>query len=294
VEPVAFGSTDKWKARAYAAQVALVRTEEHVGTLLEHSQRAILAGHYSSALGHELRGPAGTVLGGTALVEELIADLMASSDPDRQPELAELADHVHGICAEARNVWDIAEHYLTLMRTTTVDSRTPVEVGALLREVATRSAQVARARLIDVAVTAEIPGEPVYVVAHQTELRQIVLNLVDNALRHVGPRATARDAEPTRPYVRIRLRVQAGGQLPVEIYVDNSGGGIHADVFEWIFQLYNTTTPGGHGIGLPICRRIAGALGGTVHVSKSILGVETTFVVRLPMHAGSGMPRNAS
>ena len=155
--------------------------------------------------------------------------------------------------------------------------RFPVALDALLATV-TRQARTLGAGPEQVTVTATAP---LVVMGDADRLRQLVLNLVDNALKHNGPDT------------RVRLALaQVGGQA--ELTVSDDGQGIpEADlplVFERFYRVdkARSRAAGGSGLGLAIVRWIATAHGGTVSVS-SHPGAGTTFTVRLPLADASDL-----
>jgi signal transduction histidine kinase len=113
-------------------------------------------------------------------------------------------------------------------------------------------------------------------VAHADEerLRQILLNLISNAIKF-----TPGGGE---------IRVGCAGQASrVSISVSDSGPGIPADKLDRIFEPFvqlesgRTRTHDGAGLGLAISRDLARAMGGDISV-ESALGAGTTFVLTLP------------
>ena len=131
------------------------------------------------------------------------------------------------------------------------------------------------------------------------ELEQVFVNLLANAydaiLRHrlegkanPGSRARAPDM------VRIRMETGPGAPEIVRIFVEDSGGGIPADIIANIFQPFFTTRSGsgGTGLGLAICRATVESLKGTIEVSNVDRGA--CFVVSLPIRADAAAATLAS
>jgi two-component system, OmpR family, sensor kinase len=123
------------------------------------------------------------------------------------------------------------------------------------------------ARERGIAVTAE-GSEEVGLTADDTLLRQMIGNLLDNAIRHADSRVTA---ALTRHQNQVRLRIT------------NDGPGIAEADRERIFDRFvRVGASDGAGLGLPIARWIAEAHAGTLNLASSAPG-STTFVVMLPL-----------
>jgi len=102
-------------------------------------------------------------------------------------------------------------------------------------------------------------------------LRQVILNLLDNAAY-----AIQKDGA-------ITLTTRLADHGRVEIIVTDTGSGISKENLGKIFDPFFTTKPPGKGtgLGLSICHRIIDKLGGHISVTSE-LGHGTTFTIRLP------------
>ncbi|HEY4183826.1 MAG TPA: ATP-binding protein [Polyangia bacterium] len=119
-------------------------------------------------------------------------------------------------------------------------------------------------------------------------LRQILINLLTNALDAVGQGLGQGQGQGTDGRVTITARTEADDVL---ITVSDTGHGIAADDLNRIFEPFYTTKGRGKGtgLGLAICRQLTAALGGTIAV-ESTPNRGSTFFVRLPW---SGPPAKA-
>jgi two-component system OmpR family sensor kinase len=134
-----------------------------------------------------------------------------------------------------------------------------------------------QARLLapDRAVTQAVePG--LVAVGDRDALRQILLNLLENAFRHTPVTAT--------------VRLEAKGQADaVVLRVADSGPGIAPEDLDRVFERFQrghaARTGPGSGLGLSIARALTEAQGGTIEVTSTV-GVGTAFTVRLPREAG--------
>jgi len=154
------------------------------------------------------------------------------------------------------------------------------ERGALIVEVDATSLCASVADMLAEGATAhglalelELPDVPVVMRTDPCWLRQIVTNLLANAIRY-----TDRGG--------VRLQLDAGVPAELIVRVCDTGPGIHRDRLEEIFEPFVQLGPeaqrrGGAGLGLSICRRLARRLGGDVRV-ESVPGAGSTFELRLP------------
>ena len=116
-------------------------------------------------------------------------------------------------------------------------------------------------RIDEVIASAEYQENIPQIHASHTQIQQVILNLVENAIEAM--RLMAPDKR------RLRLVTGFDGKSRISVYVQDSGGGISADRQEQIFEPFFTTKPSGTGLGLSICRAIMEDHGGQLSLSKS-------------------------
>ena len=125
------------------------------------------------------------------------------------------------------------------------------------------------------ALDPEIPA----VTGDRTQLQQVVMNLVVNAIQVMNQQAGSQQAD--RPHrLTVRTLRQEDGQVRVE--VRDTGHGIAADGADRLFDAFFTTKANGMGMGLSICRSIVEAHGGRIWVAEtSPEGTTMAFFVSL-------------
>ncbi|MBI1268262.1 MAG: PAS domain S-box protein [Cryomorphaceae bacterium] len=114
-------------------------------------------------------------------------------------------------------------------------------------------------------------------------INQIVTNLLSNAIRFTD-----------KGSVRVVLNAeQFGERWIIEISVTDTGLGISEDKIDLVFEKFKQIgeRQGGTGLGLTITKRIVESLGGTIAVS-SVLGVGSTFTVKIPMESAETVSRD--
>lgn len=115
-------------------------------------------------------------------------------------------------------------------------------------------------------------ASPVVVLGDSSRLRQLVTNLVDNAIKFTPPGGSV-TLRVERDDTRARLVVRDTGVGVAAVHLPH--------IFERFYQADPARSSGGCGLGLSICRWIVGAHGGTIE-ARSGVGAGTTFVVALP------------
>jgi signal transduction histidine kinase len=156
-------------------------------------------------------------------------------------------------------------------------AREPVRLDELVREAYADAQSLARPRGVQVNLAV---CESVTVTGDRRRLRQLLLNLTDNAIKYNVPGGT----------VALALRRRDG---TAELAVTNTGPGIPADVLPRVFEPFFRGDPShskevdGCGLGLSIARWIATAHGGDLRLT-SAPGRETVATLRLPELSAAG------
>jgi two-component system, NtrC family, sensor kinase len=224
---------------------------------LENASKVRLAtlGQLAAQLAHEIGTPLSSVSGHVQL---------ALRERDLPPALR---DRLDVSAREIERISKIVRDYLDSTRPLEPE-RQPTALPRLLDEVV----EVVRGGAPDkrAQVTIRVEPENGELVTDPGLLRQIIVNLVSNAL----------DAVDKDGRVEVAARAQGDDVL---ITVRDTGHGIAPDDLRRIFEPFYTTKGRGKGtgLGLAICRQLTAALGGGISV-ESAPGAGSTFAVRLP------------
>ncbi|MGH2858108.1 MAG: sensor histidine kinase [Solirubrobacteraceae bacterium] len=208
---------------------------------------------------HELRTPLTSVLANLELLNEELTG--------EQAETAEAA------LRSTRRMRRLVGDLLLLAR---ADARRdqphrPTDLGAVLVEAASELGPVADRHELS------ISAEPVVVSGVRDELHRLILNLLENAVRHTPP-GTSVGASTRRD----------GGEAV--IVVEDSGPGIAPALAARVFERFvRSGRDGGKGsgLGLAIVRSVAQSHGGTVDLRPAQDGIGTRFEVRIPLPEGA-------
>ena len=223
---------------------------------------------FLATMSHEFRTPLNAILGFADLLDlEVTGGL---TDGQRV--------HLTRIMAAGRHLLGLIEEILAFSRLhagredVTLE---PTDLCGLVRETAELVFPLATSR--GLALHVHTPEPHAIVTTDVGKVRQIVLNLLSNAVRFT-------DAG------EVSVELELDGDAAV-VRVRDTGIGIASDQAEWIFEPFSQVTQsliarrGGTGLGLTVARQLARLLGGDVELA-SAPGQGSTFSVRLPGRAG--------
>jgi signal transduction histidine kinase/ligand-binding sensor domain-containing protein/CheY-like chemotaxis protein len=216
---------------------------------------------FLATVGHEIRTPMTGVLG--------MAELLAGTPLDEKQR-----HYVETVQQSGRHLLHLVNDLLDLSRAEAGKlglAPRPTDLSALLREVFDGFVPLAQRKGLD-CVLALADDMPARVEVDPVRVRQVVLNLLNNALKFTASG-------------RIVLRASSGGES-LAIEVEDTGPGMTAEECARLFQRFAQTSfgagLGGSGLGLSIVHQITQIMGGDVRL-RSTPGVGSVFTVRLPL-----------
>jgi two-component system OmpR family sensor kinase len=232
---------------------------DRLGTALEAQRRFV------ADASHELRTP-------LTSLEGLSEMLLIGAD---RGDTSVIQRSVRAMYKELARLGRLVTDLLTLSRldSTTPMTLKPLDVSRLVAEVADQMRPLAEGRQVHLAA---LHSQPVVVQAEPDRLKQVVLNLVDNAIRYTPPDGW------------VELSTTSDMQsATARIDVTDTGPGIAPEDQSHIFERFYRADPartranGNTGLGLAIARAIVQAHGGTIGV-QSVPGSGARFTVILP------------
>jgi len=225
----------------------------------EEQRRRLFAG-----VAHELRTPL-SVIQGTL---EGMLDRVLEPTPERIAAL-----HSQSLLL-ARLITDLRDLSLAQAGQLQLNVR-PVDAGPVVRETLEAMSPLAEER--HVTLRADVPHILPRIDADPDRLRQIVQNLVENAVRY------------TPEGGQVRVKMEAANGTGVRLSVTDTGVGIDARDLPYLFRHFYRTdqsrarSSGGTGLGLAIVKSLVEAHGGQVAV-ESAVGKGSTFMITFPRH----------
>ena len=215
----------------------------------ERDNKLLNAQATTAAIAHEIRQPlAAIAMGADAGLRWL------GRTPPGHDEVREALISIKRDAHRASEVFDsIRALFVTSGR-----ERQPIDVNRIVLEV-TKSL---REQLDNHAVMAgyELTTELPLVNGHGAQLREVVLNLINNAVE-----AMSRTSNANRI---LRVRTEVRGRDEIAVSVQDSGPGIDARQLDQVFNAFISTKAHGTGLGLAICRMIVERHGGQITASS--------------------------
>jgi PAS domain S-box-containing protein len=245
------------------------RADEEILRAKEQADRANRAKlEFLANMTHEIRTPMNAVLG--------FAEILKGSLSDERS-----LDLVKGITTSGRNLLELINDILDLSK---------IEVGKLeirsetaeLRKICSEIAQIFLPKLEEKGLALKITvndNVPVCLVFDETRIRQILLNLVGNAVKFTDLGSVTLNAS-------VEGHPQVGGTVDLIIEISDTGIGIPEEEQQVIFEAFrqregqSTRKYGGTGLGLTITRRLIEMMGGSISL-RSAVGKGTTFTIAL-------------
>jgi signal transduction histidine kinase len=230
---------------------------------LYRAERLATVGQLAASVAHEVRNP-------LTAIRSTVQYLMRGFD-ESSPKRA----LIEGVIAEVDRIDRTVDGLLSLTRRTEF---TPSKVSLvnLIGQSLLLIRTQAQEQLMEISWSA--PQEEVFATADVAQLKQLVLNLLMNAMQ----------AMPNGGHLQINLTVESqplgsiGEKEWVVMSIADTGHGIPAENLDKVFDPFFTTKPGGTGLGLSTCYAIAQQHGGDLEIS-SRENEGTRVSLRLPL-----------
>jgi signal transduction histidine kinase/CheY-like chemotaxis protein len=261
-----------------------------VNDLREHAENELLLAHkqlreaqrlkeqFAANISHELRTPLAIILG---FSEVMVLSPEVYGGESWPPKLMR---DVYQIYRNSRHLLALIDDILDLSRFEMVGftlHKEPTALGPLLQETAAIVTNLFESSP-DIVLRVEIPSDLPVVEVDQTRIRQVVLNLLNNARRYTERGTVTLTVETAVNEVIIQVQDTGPGIPPEQL----------ANIFTEFYQVDHSLSRahGGAGLGLAICQRFVEAHDGHIW-AESEPGIGSTFFFSLPLPHVRPLPK---
>ncbi len=225
-------------------------------------------GELAAGVAHEINNPVAIMVEEAGWMEDLLED----EELQESQNVAEFKRSLKQISIQGVRCKEITHKLLSFARKTDPVHR-EIQVNDTIVEILSICDE--RLKFSNIRIQTELDSSLPLVYASPTELQQVFMNLINNAIDAIGSGGGL---------LEISSRVAAD---KVVVDIADTGHGISREVMSRMFEPFFTTKPVGKGtgLGLSICYGIIKKLGGSLTVDSSV-GLGTTFHVHIPIHGG--------
>jgi signal transduction histidine kinase len=264
------GAFNEMTARISMTYADLERQVQDRSRQLVRSERLAGVGFLAAGVAHEINNPLASIAFCSEALENRIVGLVKGRD---DPDHRVISNYLKMIQEEAFRCKNITEKLLDFARCNDI-KRERTDLAGLIQGVVDMIRHIGKYRGKTIVFQ---PRQAIFAHVDGQEIKQVVLNLVVNALESMDPGGT----------LRIEARYDQG---MAEVIFNDDGCGIAPDVLENIFEPFFTRRRDGKGtgLGLSITHRIVSQHHGEITATSPGEGRGSTFRVSLPIQSETG------
>jgi len=261
---------DQGKLIVVAVRDVSSRLEQHSDQLARRvaEDANIAKSAFLATMSHEIRTPMNGVIGSAELLSR------TALDENQQELICTVNESGQALLTIIDGILDFSKIEAGKLEI----ENSPVRLEELVESVCKNLLPVAVEKTVELCLFID-PELPATIVSDSVRLRQILNNLVSNAIKFSGvPGKTG----------CVNMRLESSSSKQLKLIVHDNGIGISKAFQKTLFTPFTQEQPsttrrfGGTGLGLTICKRLIELLGGDIDV-KSNAGEGTSFVVNLPL-----------
>lgn len=269
------------EAQATAMQISSLLEKQSILEEMAEMQHTVLLGHLSRALIHETNNQLNPILFSLSDLERQHGKVQRALEL-RLPTLQEQFHKAHQMLGHLNgDIYKLVKTTRMFGRVTIQDQEDLVRVDKVAEECLELVRDLAERAKIT--LHSQPPPSPLITEAKFTQVQQVLLNLLLNAVQQL---ATTRNNRGGTIYLWFAVEPADGGIEAIRVFIEDDGPGIHRRLHERIFELGMTTRrgEGGSGMGLFVSQRLIESAGGYLAVDESICLWGTRMVAEFPIY----------
>jgi PAS domain S-box-containing protein len=248
---------------------------ELVESRLQAETANLAKSRFLANMSHEFRTPLNSVIGFTQMLSQ------------RQGLGPDVMEEVNRIHTAGKMLLSLVNDILDLSKIEAGEINfelVPMQLEPVLRELRAMLVTQAEKKGLELIIGPLPAATEGYVISDPTRLRQMLLNLLNNAIKFTSNGSVSLSVEAAGP---VHISDDGSRLQRLRFLVKDTGCGIPADILPTLFNAFRqadssiTRRYGGTGLGLAIVKQLCGELGGDFHV-ESVLGEGSCFTIELP------------
>lgn len=269
-------------ARAMAILLGVALESEAFEMQIQTAGPFLLSGQLAAGFGHDVYNKMSAL---ELQVRNLKAMCGSPSDApqSREQEVAlnrtELAQDVDDLLKRTLDLKGTADAFRQLMQ---AEDQVGLQVNHVVeRAVGLLGTVAGRERVrLETDLAPRLPP----IVGSPVRLQQVFLNVMLNAIQHMGLKRQQWQEGPSDwPHLVVKTGLEVSSEGVVWVRFEDTGPGIHCQLWDSIFEMGFSTRPGGTGLGLFFARSLVESMGGRIFVARSVIPMGTVFRVDLPV-----------
>ena len=235
-------------------------------------------GEMATGFAHEINNPLQIIKSEHAMIIMALSEISEKIKLEPEESVSELFDSMDQISLQISRCASITQSILKFGRQGQPNPQN-IDLNEFLPQIVNMVKK--KAMVSGIQIKEEFAPVPVFVFGDASELQQVLVNLMNNAMDAV-------EENRSQPVKEIRIKTWIKDSETVQIDVTDTGTGISPENMRKIFTPFFTTKPVGKGtgLGLAVCYGIIDKMGGKLDVTSK-LGEGTTFSTVLPMVRGN-------
>lgn len=265
-------------AHAAAALLGVALESHALEARIQEIGPFLLSGHLAAGFGHDVFNKMSALelqVRNLRAAYRRPADQASVAQPTEPARFDQVAGDVELLLETTVDLTRTVKAFRELIR---AEDQVEVDVNLVVQHAALLLASTARRQKVGLRVDLAEDLPPV--MGSPVRLQQVVLNIMLNAVQHMAQKLKRWPGG--RSELRVVTGLDAGAKPVLWVRFEDTGPGIHRQLWEDIFALGYSSRPQGTGLGLFIARSLVESMGGKIYVEDSTIPSSTTFQMDLP------------
>ena len=281
-QPDAFSRYRVRDAQAMASLLGVALESEAFEARIRTAGPFLLSGQLAAGFGHDVYNKMSALELQVRNLQSKCGSLLdtpQSRDGDATLNRKDLAQDVDTLLARTLDLKETADAFRQLMQ---AEDQVSLQVNRVAERAVGLLQTIARRERVCLETDLTPRLQPI--VGSPMRLQQVFLNVMLNAIQHMRlKRQQWQESSSDWPNLVVRTGFEVGEEGVVWVRFEDAGPGIHAQLWDSIFDMGFSTRPGGTGLGLFFARSLVESMGGSIFVERSVIPIGTVFRVDLPV-----------